>query len=191
MPSQTCSHTLKPGPCSFLVISPRAVSHRLPCHVTSALHVPMQGGCQPQGAPETQWLCGMGALGHSLKPRGGTAGTQEERGECPWGTGRPSSMAEQGLLHHLRGPWHRRDMQVQACWPPPYKAPASSADTREMPGGIGGLGWPELLSPSKSNLQHHTTPHPLSRNPTSPGQATSSRNQMSANSAARGALRAA
>lgn len=57
-------------------------------------------------------------------------------------------MAEQGLLCNLRGPWHRRDMQVRAHWPTPYEALASSADTREMAGGMGGLGWLELPSPS-------------------------------------------
>lgn len=37
-----------------------------------------------------------------------------------------------------------------ACWPTPQQASASSADTCGM------LSWPELPSPSLSNLQHHT-----------------------------------
>lgn len=72
-------------------------------------------------------------------------------------------------------------MQVRAHWPTPYKALAGSADTHEMAGRMGGLGWLELPSPSMSNLQHRAMPHPLSRNPTSPGRVTGSCDQMSAN----------
>lgn len=38
----------------------------------------------------------------------------------------------------------------------PLKASASSADTCEIPDGTGGLRWPELPSPSLSNLRHYT-----------------------------------
>lgn len=180
MSSQTCSHALSPWSPHTCPI-PQAA---LPCHLSS----PWPHARWPPATRSTQALMTLqhGSTGTHTGVTWRNSGHPRRKQWTSQATGRDSPMAEQGLL---RCPRHRHaGLSVLAH---PYKAPAGSADTRETPGGTGGLRWPELPSPSASNLQHHATPHPLSRNPTSPGRATSSRDQMSANPAARGALRAA
>lgn len=105
----------------------------LPCHLSSP-------------RPHARWLPAAGSTGAPMALQCGSPGTRpgatRRDGEAlrrkqwmPLGTGRASPVAEQGLLHHPRGPRHRQDVQVPACWPSPYKAAAGSADTCEMPGG--------------------------------------------------------
>lgn len=74
MPSQIYSHAPKPDPALSYGLYTLSILQAV-LHITSALHVPMQGGCQARGACGPQQLCGVWALGHVLKAHGGMVGT--------------------------------------------------------------------------------------------------------------------